>query len=178
DIRMPMIDGMECAERWRKDVNNLDPNCMIMALSANTAPEEIARCKQAGMQHYLTKPVTLAQLADKISIAAEYQLQRDIPLQEQDTTNDHPLLSLNDAGIRQKIQRYLQVLLCDLEQHLNCQERMSALLHTLKGCLGQAGLNPLVCIVIDMENRVQHGLPLSKEEIAELRHALDLALDA
>ncbi|MEG2269164.1 MAG: Hpt domain-containing protein, partial [Acinetobacter sp.] len=147
-------------------------------LSANTAPEEIARCKQAGMQHYLTKPVTLAQLADKISIAAEYQLQRDIPLQEQDATNDHPLLSLNDAGIRQKIQRYLQVLLCDLEQHLNCQERMSTLLHTLKGCLGQAGLNPLVCIVIDMENRVQHGLPLSKEEIAELRHALDLALDA
>lgn len=178
DIRMPLIDGMECAQRWRKDANNLDPNCMIMALSANTAPEEIARCKQAGMQHYLTKPVTLAQLADKISIAAEYQLQRDIPLQEQDTTNDHPLLSLNDAGIRQKIQRYLQVLLCDLEQHLNCQERMSALLHTLKGCLGQAGLNPLVCIVIDMENRVQHGLPLSKEEIAELRHALDLALDA
>ncbi|CNL19033.1 two component system sensor kinase SsrA [Yersinia aldovae] len=178
DIRMPTMDGMECAQRWRNDVNNQDPACMIMALSANTAPEEIARCKRAGMQHYLTKPVTLAQLADGISIAAEYQLQRDIPLQEQDCLLGRALLLIDDVGMRQKIHRALHTLLGELEQHLNNKEQTSALLHTLKGCLGQAGLSPLVCSVIDMENRVQHGLPLAVEEVTELRHALDLSLGA
>lgn len=177
DIRMPEKDGRTCAQQWREDKNNLDPDCMIIALSANTSPEEIARCKQAGMQHYLTKPVTITQLADGLSIAAEYQLQRDIPLQEQDYTDCNALLSMNHCTIRRKIKRYLNLLLCEIEQNLGCQEKTTSLLHTLKGCLGQAGLNPMVCSVIDMENRVQHGLPLPKEEISELQHALNLALD-
>ncbi|MGL4487024.1 MAG: two component system sensor kinase [Yersinia sp. (in: enterobacteria)] len=178
DIRMPTMNGMECVQQWRNDVNNQDPACMIMALSANTAPEEIARCNRAGMQHYLTKPVTLAQLADGISIAAEYQLQRDIPLQEQDYQHGRTLLFIDDAGMRQKIHHSLHRLLGELEQHQNCQEQTCALLHTLKGCLGQAGLSQLLCSVIDMENRVQHGLLLSAEDIAELRYALDMSLDA
>ncbi len=178
DIRMPQMDGMECAQRWRKDPLNQDADCMIMALSANTAPEEISRCKQAGMQHYLTKPVCLNQLANGIAIAVEYQLERDIPLQEQDHTAGHALLPMNDADMRQKIRDSLQHLLCELEQNLSSLPKTTSLLHTLKGCLGQAGLSPLVCSVIDMENRVQHGLPLAAEEITELRHTLNLALDA
>lgn len=178
DIRMPEMDGMSCAQRWRRDALNHDANCMIMALSANTAPEEISRCKEAGIQHYLTKPVSLNQLANGISIAAEYQLERDIALQEQDPTVEHALLPLDDAAIRRKISHSLHLLLCELEHNLGSLPKTSTLLHTLKGCLGQAGLSPLVCSVIDMENRVQHGLPLAAEEITELRHTLNLALDA
>ncbi|MFP1916054.1 two component system sensor kinase [Lonsdalea quercina] len=178
DIRMPVTDGILCTQQWRQDTNNLDCECMIMALSANTAPEEIARCKEAGMQHYLTKPVTLTQLADGISIAAEFQLQRDIPLKEQDYAEGHAILSLDDATMRQKIRRSLNLLLGELDQNLSALKETAALLHTLKGCLGQAGLNTLVCSVIDMENRVQHGLALTPEEIAELRYALNLALDS
>lgn len=178
DIRMPEMDGMECTQRWRQDAENLDPDCMIMALSANTAPEEISRCKQAGMQHYLTKPVSLNQLANGIAIAVEYQLERDIPLEEQDHSVGEALLPMNDAAMRQKIRQSLHQLLSELEQNLSSLQNTSSLLHTLKGCLGQAGLSPLVCSVIDMENRVQHGLPLAAEEIHELRYALNLALDA
>jgi len=178
DIRMPEMDGMSCAQRWRRDALNHDANCMIMALSANTAPEEISRCKEAGIQHYLTKPVSLNQLANGISIAAEYQLERDIALQEQDPTVEHALLPLDDAAIRRKISHSLHLLLCELEHNLGSLPKTSTLLHTLKGCLGQAGLSPLVCSIIDMENRVQHGLPLAAEEITELRHTLNLALDA
>lgn len=178
DIRMPEMDGMVCAKHWRRDVLNHDANCMIMALSANTAPEEISRCKEAGMQHYLTKPVSLNQLANGISIAAEYQLERDIALQEQDHSVEHALIPLDNAAMRRKIRHSLHLLLCELEHNLGSLPKTSALLHTLKGYLGQAGLSPLVCSVIDMENRVQHGLALAAEEITELRHTLNLALDA
>lgn len=177
DIRMPEMGGMECTQRWRQDTLNHDSHCMIMALSANTAPEEISRCKQAGMQHYLTKPISLNQLANGISIAAEYQLERDIALLEQDYTVDHSLLPMDDAVMRRKIQHSLHLLLCELEQNLSSLPKTCSLLHTLKGCLGQAGLNLLVSRVIDMENRVQHDQPLAAEEITELRYTLNLALD-
>lgn len=176
DIRMPGVDGLVCTQYWRQDENNLDANCMIIALSANTAPEEISRSKDAGIHHYLTKPVTLAQLADGISIAAEYQLGRDMPLQEQTSQPDRALLAIDNHAMRRKIRLSLNALVSDLEQNLSHQKETAALLHTLKGCLGQAGLNPLLCDVIDMENRVKHGLPLPKEEIAELRHSVDAAL--
>lgn len=176
DIRMPEMDGMACAQRWRLDTRNHDAHCMIMALSANTAPEEITRCKEAGMQHYLTKPVSLNQLANGISIAAEYQLERDIALQEHRV--EHAILPMDDAAMRRKIRHSLNLLLCELEHNLGSLPKTSTLLHTLKGCLGQAGLSSMVCSVIDMENRVQHGLALAAEEITELRHTLSLALDA
>lgn len=178
DIRMPGMDGIECAQRWRQDALNHDAHCMIIALSANTAPEEISRCKEAGMQHYLTKPVSLNQLANGLSIAAEYQLERDIALQEQDKSLEHALLPMDDVTLRRKVRHSLHLLLCELEHSLGSLSKTSDLLHTLKGCLGQAGLSPLVCSIIDMENRVQHGLELAPEEITELRHALNLALDA
>lgn len=177
DIRMPDMDGMECAQRWRQDFLNRDPHCMIMALSASTAPEDISHCKQAGIQHYLTKPVSLQQLANGISIAVEYQLGRDITIQEQDHTAGRALLPMDDAAMRQKILHSLHLLLCELEQNLNSEPKTTSLLHTLKGCLGQAGLSPLVCSIIDMENRVQHGFPLAAEEITELRHTLNLSLN-
>ncbi|HAT1512770.1 two component system sensor kinase [Morganella morganii] len=178
DIRMPETDGMECTQRWRQDALNHDPHCMIIALSANTTPEEISRSKEAGMQHYLTKPVYINQLANAISIAAEYQLERDITLQEQDYSSGHALLPMDDDAMRRKIRHSLHLLLCELEHNLGSLPKTSTLLHTLKGCLGQAGLTPLVCSIIDMENRVQHGLTLAKEEITEFRHILNSALDA
>lgn len=178
DIRMPGMDGMECTQHWRQDALNHDPHCMIIALSANTTPAEISRCKEAGMQHYLTKPVYINQLANGISIAAEYQLERDITLQEQDHNSENALFSMDDDAMRRKIHHSLHLLLCELEHNLGSLPKTSTLLHTLKGCLGQAGLTLLVCSIIDMENRVQHGLTLTKEEIIEFRHILNSALDA
>lgn len=173
---MPEMDGLTCTRQWRQDSNNQDPEYAIMALSANTASEEIVLCKQAGMHHYLTKPVTLAHLADGISIAAEYQLQREIDLQEQDNLTDKAIIDITHPSMRRKIRRALSELLSSIEQNSSDQKKNITLLHTLKGCIGQAGLGPLLCDVIDMENRVKRGLPLSNAEIAELRLTLDVAL--
>lgn len=175
DIRMPDTDGIECTRLWRHDPANQDPACMIMALSANTAPEEIARCKNAGMDHYLTKPVTLALLANGISIAAQYQLQRNIDLQEQDSQLSSALLSTDDARMRDKIRNSLESQLTEIGLHLHDQKKTRELLHSLKGCLGQADLGELLCCVIEMENRVHRGLLLQKEEIDELHQALNQA---
>lgn len=48
DIRMPEIDGIECVQLWHDEPNNLDPDCMFVALSASVATEDIHRCKKMG----------------------------------------------------------------------------------------------------------------------------------
>lgn len=173
DIRMPEMDGIECTRRWRGDRLNQDRSCMVMALSANTASDEIARCKDAGMHHYLTKPVTMALLANSISIAAEYQLQRNIELREQDLLLGTALLATEDEQMRQKIRVSLDALFIEIENNLQDGRKTSELLHTLKGCLGQAGFGELLCSVVDIENRVRHGLDLTQEEITELHQSLN-----
>lgn len=102
DVCMPEMDGLTCTRQWRQDSQNQDTECAIMALSANTASEEIVRCKQAGMHHYLSKPVTLAHLADGISIAAEYQLQREIDLQEQNSRMDKAIIDITPPRCDEK----------------------------------------------------------------------------
>lgn len=58
DIRMPEIDGIECVQLWHDEPNNLDPDCMFVALSASVATEDIHRCKKWDSSlHYQTSDI-------------------------------------------------------------------------------------------------------------------------
>ncbi|NLF41989.1 MAG: response regulator, partial [Bacteroidales bacterium] len=59
DIRMPILDGFQTIEQLRSNYSDLPP---IVALSANSLPEEIAEYQEAGFEDYLIKPVTLEDL--------------------------------------------------------------------------------------------------------------------
>ncbi|ECG2544867.1 response regulator, partial [Salmonella enterica subsp. enterica serovar Neukoelln] len=172
DIRMPEIDGIECVQLWHDEPNNLDPDCMFVALSASVATEDIHRCKKNGIHHYITKPVTLATLARYISIAAEYQLLRNIELQEQEPSRCSALLATDDMVINSKIFQSLDLLLTDIENAVSAGKKIDQLIHTLKGCLGQIGQTELVCYVIDIENRVKMGKIIALEELTDLRQKI------
>ncbi|HNL39973.1 MAG TPA: response regulator, partial [Saprospiraceae bacterium] len=62
DIRMPVMDGIDAAKAIRK--NGLQTP--IVALTANATTEEEQRCGEAGMNDYLSKPIDLELLRDKI----------------------------------------------------------------------------------------------------------------
>ncbi|HHE3434839.1 TPA: two component system sensor kinase, partial [Salmonella enterica] len=136
------------------------------------ATEDIHRCKKNGIHHYITKPVTLATLARYISIAAEYQLLRNIELQEQDPSRCSALLATDDMVINSKIFQSLDLLLADIENAVSAGEKIDQLIHTLKGCLGQIGQTELVCYVIDIENRVKMGKIIALEELTDLRQKI------
>lgn len=174
DIRMPEIDGIECVQLWHDNPANLDPDCMIVALSASVASEDISRCKKHGIHHYITKPVTLATLARYISIAAEYQLLRNIELQEQDPSRCSALLATDDIDINSKIFQSLNLMLTDIENAVSTGKKVDQLLHTLKGCLGQAGQTELACSVADIEKRVHTGKIITIEELTTLRQKVHM----
>lgn len=58
DIRMPILDGIETTKliREKEASTNLD-RIPIIALTAQATTDFEAKCKEAGMDDYITKPI-------------------------------------------------------------------------------------------------------------------------
>lgn len=68
DCLMPILDGFESTRLIRADEQNRQlPRMPIVALTANALSEDEARCLQAGMDGYLSKPFTEEQLLAMLS---------------------------------------------------------------------------------------------------------------
>jgi two-component system sensor histidine kinase EvgS len=64
DCNMPVMNGYELARAIRRqEQQNRRPSCTILGFTANAQPEEIQRCKEAGMDDCLFKPLSLSALS-------------------------------------------------------------------------------------------------------------------
>lgn len=66
DMQMPVMDGMEATRRIR-GLNTPVKNIPIVALTANVMAEEIASCREAGMNDHLAKPIDRQALRQMIA---------------------------------------------------------------------------------------------------------------
>ena len=66
DVRMPELDGRETTRRIRAGAG---PNAAVpvIAVTADTAPEDIAACTAAGMTYFVPKPITPPMLLGAIT---------------------------------------------------------------------------------------------------------------
>ena len=62
DLHMPDMDGVEAARRIREAETGAGPATPIIALSADVMPEEKERCREAGMDGFVSKPLQLGEL--------------------------------------------------------------------------------------------------------------------
>jgi signal transduction histidine kinase/ligand-binding sensor domain-containing protein/CheY-like chemotaxis protein len=62
DMQMPGMDGLEATRRVRRDLPP-ERQPRIIAITAAAFPEDRARCMEAGMDDYISKPIDLDQLA-------------------------------------------------------------------------------------------------------------------
>ena len=70
DIMLPEMDGYEitAAIREYETTNAIEKPVPIIAITANTLDNDRERCFKVGMNEYLSKPFTAAQLIEKIRI--------------------------------------------------------------------------------------------------------------
>jgi two-component system sensor histidine kinase EvgS len=67
DCNMPLMNGYELTRAIRQhELQNRLPPCSVLGFTANAQPEEIQRCKQAGMNDCLFKPLSLSLLSQWI----------------------------------------------------------------------------------------------------------------
>ena len=64
DCRMPNLDGYDATRRIRS--SHPERHTPVVAMTANARPEDRARCLGAGMDDYLTKPITLPRLREML----------------------------------------------------------------------------------------------------------------
>lgn len=67
DIMMPVMDGLEAAQKIRQLPRPDAMTVPIIALSANVMDNDIKKTKMAGMNEHLPKPVNSHQLLDTIA---------------------------------------------------------------------------------------------------------------
>ncbi len=69
DCQMPVVDGYSAARRWRETeaAARSTQRLPIVAMTANAMAGDRQKCLDAGMDDYLAKPVTRAQLDDCLS---------------------------------------------------------------------------------------------------------------
>jgi len=70
DVQMPEVDGLEATRRLRRDWPPArQPR--IVAMTAAAFPEDRARCLEAGMDDYVSKPVAMSELVEVLRRAAK-----------------------------------------------------------------------------------------------------------
>ena len=63
DCNMPLMNGYDMTRAIRQhELQSRCPPCTVLGFTANAQPEEVQRCKQAGMDDCLFKPLSLSQL--------------------------------------------------------------------------------------------------------------------
>jgi CheY-like chemotaxis protein len=71
DVQMPQMDGLEAARRIRSaESGGAEKPARILALTANTYPEDREAARAAGMDGFLVKPLDAERLREAIAATA------------------------------------------------------------------------------------------------------------
>jgi len=63
DIQLPVMDGLEATKLIKK----MRPNLPVIAQTAYAMPYDLENCLKAGCDDYITKPIDMQELLEKIS---------------------------------------------------------------------------------------------------------------
>jgi len=66
DLQMPVLDGLEATRELRRRQKDSGKHTWVVAMTAHALPEDRARCLAAGMDDYIPKPLTAAELRGAI----------------------------------------------------------------------------------------------------------------
>ncbi len=149
DCHMPMLDGYALARKIRENEQGGTTHLPIVALSASALPEEITRCREAGMDEFLAKPVPLvalnAMLSACLDVGQETPQATSVPQADADARLD---LLRDTFGSEAHVREILKGLLTSTRSDLaeldeaikgGDTERQGELLHRIHGALRLLG---------------------------------------
>lgn len=155
DIKMPVMDGYATTVAIRDSENPKWKQIPILAVTANALPEQLAKCKEAGMDDVLTKPVDEIQLLEKIDALTNNQLRID-------RSKLKALLANDEKKVQQYLSLFKTQMPVHIEQLQNCLEKgdleqVSIIAHDLKSQFRYVGLEQIAEIAYAIEQQAENG---------------------
>ncbi|OYU85549.1 MAG: hypothetical protein CFE24_01205 [Flavobacterium sp. BFFFF2] len=153
DIQMPEMDGIEASKVIRKE---LKINTPIIAFTANAFKTEIKKCKNAGMNDYVTKPFDEAILIETIArLISEKTTEDSNKHQKMENELLYNLNSLNNLsrGNHEFVQKMLAIFVSQTSQtiekidqamEINDFQEVSRLVHKIKPSVEGVGILSIV----------------------------------
>lgn len=198
DVQMPEMDGLTAARTIRQlETKSGDP--VIIAMTAHAICGDRERCLDAGMDDYLSKPVSFAALSKMI--------EKWIPAQENEELLSDPAVEgavqeatgqalpvFDRAGMRQNLMEeedlieaiiksfllHTPALLQSLNEALETddQEVSARQAHSIKGASSSVGGLALCAVALQMETHARAGcLAAAKELLPELNTQFTLLVN-
>ncbi len=176
DVQMPEMDGVEATRLIRRDLPAArQPR--IVALTANAVAAERERCLQAGMDDFLSKPISLNDLRQA--------LERHHPPRPAEppppATPSSALTKLRDLVEdigSDNVRLIVDLYMVDTPQQVHDMqtappERLKALAHRLRGSSAQVGATALADLCFQIEANPAAAAPVLAQLSASLAATLD-----
>ncbi len=187
DCQMPILDGYTATRLIRQQHFDYPAGghrlSVIIALTANAMPEDRERCLAAGMDDYLSKPISKEKLQEKLNYWSDWLDQHTIKNGMNlaiDWTHLHQISDGNTAFERELLQIFVDDTVGRLAatkaalSHQNTAE-LSRQAHHVKGSSANVGLTEMQAIASLLEAQAnQNQLSQAESLIAQLDEILDL----
>lgn len=178
DCNMPVLNGYELTRAIRKhELASSQQPCTVLGFTANAQPEERQRCKQAGMDDCLFKPISLTLLSQRLAMLE--------PLFHCPEAFNADALSPFTGGDKERTRLLLEELL-----RSNCQDLKTLLelpdngelqafveiAHRIKGAARIVGAQSLINNCEALEQATPANLVQAREQVQVSMRALGQAL--
>ncbi|MGX5668367.1 ATP-binding protein [Rhizobium daejeonense] len=190
DMQMPVMDGIEATARIRQG-GGRSRRTPIVAMTANASDDDTARCIDAGMDGFQSKPVSMEKLTRIIRSAApsrhtgnEVTIEKTEPPSVNRGAESVDLSSFEDRRAElvavlgeDDFAELLEAFFQDANFALTTLTGMTAfhetatidrVLHTIKGAAGNVGLQPIAMMAQRMRERA-----FQPEDLEALRSAVE-----
>lgn len=189
DCSMPGMDGYEATITIRGLESGTSRRTPIIAMTANTLPEDIERCKAAGMDDHLPKPLSLESLSEKLELWLRTTRLSQSEMVQAITPTEAPaipptpldgnvLKRLRDAlgtSLGEALRPFIEDMpgyLVEIEQAIEHQDALTLrrVAHVIKGAASNLGANVIALLARDLEEQAERGeLPAGTALLLRLR---------
>ncbi len=183
DIQMPVMDGLSAARLIRKaEAAENRRATPIIGLTANALSEEVARCREAGMDAHVAKPIDWTELFATLDRLAGPARSPEVAMSVPSPVLDERKLSELVGFIgRDRIAKMLGQFVFEIETRVASSdpagpEELATLTHSLSSLSGQLGFLQLSTLCAEIEREARQGLGLDR--LMDLRLVADSAIVA
>ncbi len=147
DVQMPNMDGLEATRRIRR-MDSRVASLPVVALTANVLPEQVATCREAGMDDHIGKPVNMEAL---LTLLSRLSPSRTIATEDEDPLDD-AMAALKHRYIDHlaAVPDQLRALL-DLAPATEAYAGLAAQAHSIAGTSGSFGLGDVSEAAFELE---------------------------